>query len=672
MKSPIRGGLVLAAAIFIPATVVGQQPALTIRLFSVHAPERILLSPGSGGFHFKKCVSCEDSLGTAPLVLHAVAEHLAVTVEPHGVLTRGPAPAIAANGLVQKKTTATARNRAHLSESGGIRFETPGNGAVTGFSSTELQVTGSYRLAVPAGPGEQLAGSPMMGPGDLTFPMTLTAHQGRIIANIKIPVEDYVRATVAGESLPSDPNESLKAMAVVARTFAARFRPRHSAWHVDFCDSTHCQKLSFTKQSPRIQAAVQATAGEMLWHQGRPASTYYHQNCGGTVAAAGEVWPDEARSYLQQHPDPYCLRASGGWMTNIKKLDLQKALLESGIRVPRDLQSITIASKTPSGRVQRLRLLGANGASEELQASSLRFAVGRTLGWNRIKSDLYDIREGGSEIYLQGRGSGHGVGLCQVGATQMAKEGKDYREILKFYYAGTKLGVSAQGIDWQTLRNERVEVLTTQPDRDRSLMERAGRLLIESEARSGLHMKERPQIKIYPTVAIFRDATGEPGWVAASTRGQIIRLQPLATLRGRGIVESTLRHEFMHQLVEANALASLPLWFREGLVGFLAGENAGEPALRGTKELTKLDMAGIDEKISHRVDAAAMRSAYAAARRETGELVEIYGRSEVLSWLNRGLPVAVIARILNGGRHPRGDGVEGAKDIPRQGERQHP
>ncbi len=672
MKFRIRVGLGLAAALFIPAAGFAQPPALTVRLFSVHAPERLLLSAGSGGFHFKKCVACKDSPKTAQLVLHAVEEHLAVSLAPHGALTRGPGLAVAANALGQKKTTARATNRAHLSPSAGIRFETPGDGAVTEFNSAVLQVTGSYRLAVPAAAGEQLSGSPMMGPGDLKFPLTLTAHQGRIIATVKIPVEDYVQATVAGESLPSDPNESLKAMAVVARTFAARFRPRHSAWHVDFCDSTHCQKLSFTKQSARIQAALQATAGEMLWHQGRPASTYYHQNCGGTVAAAGEVWPDEARPYLHQHPDPYCLRASGGWTTNIKKLDLQKALLESGIRVPRDLQSLAIASKTPSGRVQHLRLVGATGASEELQASSLRFAVGRTLGWNLIKSDLYDIRDGGSEIYLQGRGSGHGVGLCQVGATQMAKEGKTYRDILNFYYAGAKLGVSAQGIDWQTLRNERVEVLTTQPDRDSSLMDSASRLLIDSEARTGLHLKERPQIKIYPTVEVFRDATGEPGWVAASTRGQIIRLQPLATLRARGIVESTLRHEFVHQLVEANASASLPLWFREGLAGFLAGENAGEPALRGAKELTKLDMAGIDEKISHRGDAAAMRGAYTAARREIGELVEIYGRSEVLSWLTRGIPVAVIARILNEGRHPRGDGVAGAKDVTRQGERQHP
>lgn len=295
----------------------------------------------------------------------------------------------------------------------------------------------------------------------------------------------------------------------------------------------------------------------------------------------------------------------------------------------------------------------------------MRFAVGRALGWNLIKSDLYDIRDAGDEIYLQGKGSGHGVGLCQVGATQMAKEGKDYREILSFYYPGTRMGISAQGIGWQTLRNERLEVLTTEPNSDSPIMETASRLLTESEARSGLHIKERPQIKIYPTMAIYRDATGEPGWVAASTLGQIIQLQPLSMLRERGVVESTLRHEFLHQLVEANTTTRLPLWFREGLAGFLAEGSGEEPSPRGKGELTKLDMASLDDKISHHGEPAAMRTAYATARREIAELVQIYGRSEVLSWLNRGIPVAVIAHILNGGNAKRGNLVEGAKDISR-------
>ena len=662
MKGAAKIAAVFIAGISLAVAAVCQPPGLAVRLFSVHPPERLSVSAGADGFHYQKCAQCKAVPGTASLTIQASGERLQVFMGSRGndASEKAPNP----SPSPRSRTTRKLGSQAHISGATGLPFQTTGPAHPAGWSASTLLIAGSYRLSVPPH-GAETAASPLLGTGDLTFPLTLAAHQGHIVANLQVPVENYVRAAVAGESLPSDPNESLKAMAVVARTFAARFRPRHRLWHVDFCDSTHCQKLSFTKQSPRIQAAVEATAGEMLWHQGRPAATYYHQNCGGTVASAGEVWPGEDSGYLRQHPDPYCLRASGGWMSNIKKADLRNALSASGIRLPRDWQDVTIVSRTLSGRVQHLRLRGANGAGEELQASSLRFAVGRALGWNLIKSDLYDIRDAGDEIYLRGRGSGHGVGMCQVGATQMAKEGKDYRQILSFYYPGTRMGISAQGIGWQTLGNERLDVLTTEPNRDRSIMETASKLLTEAESRTGLRVKERPQIKIYPTVAIYRDATGEPGWVAASTRGQVIRLQPASLLRERGILEATLAHEFLHQLLEENTTTALPLWFREGLAAFLAEGNAEAPTPATRRELTKLDMASLDDQISRRGDAAAMRAAYATARREAGELVQIYGRGEVLSWLHRGIPVAVIARILNGKGGKRGSGVEGAKDISR-------
>ena len=99
-----------------------------------------------------------------------------------------------------------------------------------------------------------------------------------------------------------------------------------------------------------------------------------------------------------------------------------------------------------------------------------RSAVGRHIGWDRLKSNLYDVSDHGDRIVFHGRGSGHGVGLCQVGAEVMGEEGHSYREILSFYYPGTRLGVAAQGTPWQQLANEDIELLTTRPDRDRSLL----------------------------------------------------------------------------------------------------------------------------------------------------------------------------------------------------------
>ena len=77
------------------------------------------------------------------------------------------------------------------------------------------------------------------------------------------------------------------------------------------------------------------------------------------------------------------------------------------------------------------------------------------------------------------------------------------------------------------------------------------------------------KIRVYPDVETFRNATGEPGWVAARTSGRRIQLQPAAVLRERGALDSTIHHELLHVFVEAQAAGGLPVWFREGLVGYL-------------------------------------------------------------------------------------------------------
>ena len=112
----------------------------------------------------------------------------------------------------------------------------------------------------------------------------------------------------------------------------------------------------------------------------------------------------------------------------------------------------------------------------------------------------------------------------------MGEEGHSYREILSFYYPGTKLGVGAQGTQWQQLDSEDVELFTTRPERDRALLPLATRLMHEAEESTGLVYNGAAKLKVYPTVAAFRDATGEPGWVAASTQGRTIRLQPTDVL----------------------------------------------------------------------------------------------------------------------------------------------
>src|ERR1039458_51610 len=139
--------------------------------------------------------------------------------------------------------------------------------------------------------------------------------------------------------------------------------------------------------------------------------------------------------------------------------------------------------------------------------------------------------------------------MCQLGAAEMGREGKCYREILAFYYPGTAIGVAASGIVWRKSPSARLDVFTVD-DGSAVVLKAAERALEWSESQTRLHAAMRTAIYVYPSVEMFRNSTGEPGWVAASTRGNKIRMQPAKVLGARA--EHVLRHEFVHLLLEAN------------------------------------------------------------------------------------------------------------------------
>jgi stage II sporulation protein D len=416
---------------------------------------------------------------------------------------------------------------------------------------------------------------------------------------------------LAGESAGFRSDQALAAMAVAARTYAVRFQGRHKAEGFDFCDTTHCQDVHVSAVSERLRQAAELTEGELLWFQGSPAATFYGKDCGGSTEAAAVVWPDMKASYLAGRDDPYCERKS--WTSTIRKEEIQ-------------LDSLRIVERTSSGRASRLQ-----AGQRSILASSLRFAVGRGLGWDRIPSDLYEVNDAGDRWVFEGRGSGHGVGLCQVGAARMGEEGRSYREILAFYYPGTVLGVSAQGFPWRSLGGERVTVMTTRPREDGALVAMADRLVLAVEERSGLRFEGTVRLRIYPSVAAFRDATGEPGWVAGSTRGGVIRLQP-------PVIESTVRHELLHVLVESHAKHGLPLWFREGAVIYLTASQKSKGKSQKSKVTPPEDSALLR-------DSADARRAYEMALDCVTRLVEQFGEGTVMGWISSGLPPAAMLAL---------------------------
>ncbi len=464
-------------------------------------------------------------------------------------------------------------------------------------------------------------------PVRISAPLEVTVRNGELRVIAAFPMEDYVAAVLQGETAGDMPPEALKAMAVAVRSYATKFRERHGDEGFDFCDSTHCQYLR-TEVGAKVTMAVQETRDELLWDRGSPLAAYYHKDCGGRTEDAAAVWPDQRSAALVAHDDPYCVRLAKPWRSEVSREDVQRALDSAGLRVPARWDRIEIVERTASGRARALRFtVGNSQQAMTVAGSSFRFAMGQTLGWNTLKSDWYEVSGSGDHFVFSGRGTGHGVGLCQTGAAEMAREGKTYREILAFYYPGAEMGKSAKAIPWIEMHESEFDLRMVNRE-DELVIKAADEAWAWAKEQTGLKVKARPVVDVYPTVAMFRNATGEPGWVAGSTRENHIRLEPPAVLKEQ--LGPLLRHEFLHLLIEGNAKPGTPLWFREGLVLFLSGD-FGKPNNAMTNE-------EIDAAIAARGSEAEVKRAYAAAAARVAQLDDKQGRQKLLAWLRDGLP----------------------------------
>ncbi|HEX3878806.1 MAG TPA: SpoIID/LytB domain-containing protein, partial [Bryobacteraceae bacterium] len=240
-------------------------------------------------------------------------------------------------------------------------------------------------------------------------PATVKVQVNRRV--IEVPLEKYVAAVLAGEASVFRSDEALKAMSVAARTYAIRMRGRHQAEGFDFCVTTHCQRVDLdgANTNLRFQKIAAGTAGELLWYRGKLAFTPYSLDCGGRTEDVSAVWPDEAAPYLRSRPDEFCMRAGASdWHWTGDAAAIANALRKQRLNAPAHLTGMRISERTASGRAHLLQLSG-DGAVP-ISASAFRFAIGRELGWNTLRSDRFDAHSAAGKISFDGRGSGHGVG----------------------------------------------------------------------------------------------------------------------------------------------------------------------------------------------------------------------------------------------------------------------
>ncbi len=248
-----------------------------------------------------------------------------------------------------------------------------------------------------------------------------------------LELETYVTGIVSAELPRGWPLGAYQAQAVAARTFAVtqKYRRLELPYHMEssVLDQVYA---GVGREHALADEAARTTRGLVLSSRRHLAQTYFHAACGGGTESAEEGW-GSAIDYLPGSACNHCGDANrAAWTTNLRHADVDKAFksLLGG-----SITGVKVVARTASGRVKKVEL---QSAKKKRTISGADFR--RLLGWSVIWSTQIDkITLNDKQLVVVGRGSGHGVGLCQWGARGFAIAGTPWQEILHTYYPGADL-----------------------------------------------------------------------------------------------------------------------------------------------------------------------------------------------------------------------------------------
>lgn len=253
-----------------------------------------------------------------------------------------------------------------------------------------------------------------------------------------VPFEAYLRGVVGAEIPASWPAAALEAQAIVARGFARSRRKNMRAYDLVTSEVDQAYGGRDTEHAATTAATLR-TADILVFYDGAPASVYFMSCCGGHTVDASSVWGGHAGPYLQGVADPYCMGAPEyRWQ---RTLDWDVAVRILGGRWPLigELQNVQVTGADAFGRALAITLEGER-LSVTISPAELRAALGPQYMRSSLLRSLEVTAQAPRRVIIEGDGRGHGVGMCQWGARQMALEGASARDILAFYFPGTTLG----------------------------------------------------------------------------------------------------------------------------------------------------------------------------------------------------------------------------------------
>lgn len=331
-----------------------------------------------------------------------------------------------------------------LSAKDGLEFSTTAQGAFTNSTAGEAITCRTEKAGMYInnyGPVQGPVVIKAKGPAFIEIdkkPYRGTLHiykqEGKMMLVNHVPLEDYLYGVVSKEVPASWPAAVLEAQAIAARTYALYTMVKRKTEPYDLYATVAAQvyagKDSEQKSS---RTAVDATKELVISYDNRIAYPLYHSNSGGMTASAEEVWGWPV-PYLASKQDEFSIDMKGcQWGCSLAGNDLQKNFRDFRLSLP-DLKDIVSLQRDRSGRIRYLTI-ETRSQTVIFSGNSFRLIAGP----GNIKSSQFTVTRRGQTFNFEGRGFGHGAGMSQWGACQMALRGYRCEQILGFYYPGTKI-----------------------------------------------------------------------------------------------------------------------------------------------------------------------------------------------------------------------------------------
>ncbi len=313
--------------------------------------------------------------------------------------------------------------------------------------------------------------------------LRLVVDAGEIVAINELPVEQYLESVISSEMSATSSEELLKAHAVISRSWLLFQKKKREdngearsndffafvkkedeliRWYghedhtlFDVCADDHCQRYQGITRStnPSVFEAIRATRGQVLTYEGEICDARFSKCCGGRTEEYQYCWDDVKKPYLVSVDDPYCnthdervlrevlndydqeTRDFYEWTEDYTQQEVTE-LVNKNLKLDLgDITDLVPLERGKSGRIWKLQLVGTKRSftiGKELE-------IRRALSHTHLYSSNFEVEKKDGHFILHGRGWGHGVGLCQIGAAVMGDRGFSYDEILLYYYRGAEI-----------------------------------------------------------------------------------------------------------------------------------------------------------------------------------------------------------------------------------------